>query len=124
LLLGAMSDARVSNEEKPVLLGSQKNPIAVSDASIDRGHALYARHCASCHGPSGRGDGSAGRDLDPQPSNLCSPEVDAKSDLQLFRQITRGRRPMPSFSRLLSEEDRWHVVNFIRSLPRADAGGH
>lgn len=86
-----------------------------------RGRVLFAKHCACCHGPLGRGDGGAGRDLEPQPSDLAQPEVLEKSDAQLFRQITRGRRPMPSFNKL-SEEDRWHIIKYIRTLARHPAG--
>jgi mono/diheme cytochrome c family protein len=94
-----------------------------SSAPADRGRALYARHCASCHGPTGRGDGEAGHDLDPQPSNLHDPDIAAAPATKLFRQITRGRRPMPSFGRLLSEDDRWAVVAFIKSMEESDARG-
>lgn len=97
---------------------SQQSPAAA--APSERGRSLYARHCASCHGPTGRGDGEAGRDLDPQPSNLHDPEIAAAPDTKLFRQITRGRRPMPSFGRLLNDDDRWALVAFVKSL---DADG-
>lgn len=89
-------------------------------ATAERGRALFARHCASCHGPDGRGDGSAGRDLDPLPTNLHDPEISRRPDAQLFRQITRGRRPMPSFGRLLSEDDRWTLVAFVKSVAASD----
>jgi high-affinity iron transporter len=90
--------------------------------SPERGRGLYARHCASCHGPTGQGDGEAGRDLDPQPSNLRDPEIAARPAAKLFRQITRGRRPMPSFGRLLSDEDRWTLAAFVKTLGPSDGG--
>ena len=95
---------------------AQRNPIVADSHSITRGRAIYTHHCASCHGPAGRGDGRAGRDLEPHPTDLTKPDVARQSDLQLFRKITRGRRPMPSFARLIPEEDRWHVINFLRTL--------
>ena len=93
---------------------------ATATATVERGRALFAKHCASCHGPDGRGDGSAGRDLDPLPTNLHDPEISRRPDAQLFRQITRGRRPMPSFGRLLSENDRWTLVAFVKSVAASD----
>ena len=99
-----------------------QNPVATKQESISRGRILYSKHCASCHGPSGHGDGPAGHDLDPRPSDLCEPAVMRQSDRQLFRKITMGRRPMPSFRKLLDDGDRWHVVNYIRTLaPPAEA---
>ena len=93
----------------------------LASAPADRGRTLYAKHCASCHGPTGRGDGEAGHDLDPQPSNLHDPDVAEAPATKLFRQITRGRRPMPSFARLLGEDDRWAVVAFVKSMNESDA---
>lgn len=89
--------------------------VSADAAPLARGRALYAKHCLACHGPSGQGDGSAGRDLDPQPSDLSQPEVTEKTDAQLFRQITRGRRPMPSFQKL-PDDDRWQIVHYVRAL--------
>lgn len=91
------------------------NPVSADATSIASGRILYAKHCLACHGPSGRGDGAAGRDLDPAPSDLSQPEVIDKSDTQLFRQITRGRRPMPSFQKL-PPEDRWKIIRYVRAL--------
>ena len=98
------------------------NPVVATQQSIARGKSLYVHHCAECHGRSGHGDGSAGRDLEPHPSDLTRAELADLSDLQLFRKISRARKPMPSFDRLLKDEDRWHVVNFIRTLQRPQAG--
>jgi high-affinity iron transporter len=90
---------------------------------VARGRALYAKHCLACHGPSGHGDGSAGRDLDPQPSDLSQPDVLDKTDAQLFRQITRGRRPMPSFQKL-ADDDRWQIVHYVRALAESEHRGN
>ncbi|HEY2589067.1 MAG TPA: cytochrome c [Tepidisphaeraceae bacterium] len=96
-------------------------PRSTMAAASDRGRVLYAKHCAECHGPNGQGDGSAGRDLDPLPSNLHDPAIAKEPDAKLFRQITRGRKPMPSFGRLLNDDDRWTLVAFVKSL--AASGG-
>lgn len=103
--------------------GESSQPLATpAAAQPERGRGLYARHCASCHGPTGRGDGEAGRDLDPLPINLRDPDVADTPPAKLFRQITRGRRPMPSFGRLMSEDERWAVVAFVKSLNESDGG--
>lgn len=114
--VGLLACAAIGRAEDPAAPARDRNPVPADHRSIAKGRAVYARHCSSCHGPSGRGDGSAGRDLDPPPTNLAGSEVSRQSDAELFRKITRGRRPMPSFRRLLNDEDRWHVVNFIRTF--------
>lgn len=92
--------------------------------SMGKGRSLYVKHCAACHGPTGRGDGASGRDLDPPPSSLCDGDVAGQTDSQLFRKITRGRRPMPSFRKLLSDQERWEIVSYVRTLSQqANAGG-
>jgi len=113
---GLLACAAISRAADPAAPARDRNPVPADQRSIARGRAIYARHCSSCHGPSGRGDGSAGRDLDPPPSNLSSPDVSRQTDVELFRKITRGRQPMPAFRRLLDDEDRWHVVNYVRAL--------
>ncbi len=99
-------------------LAAHRNPVPADSRSVAHGRALYGGHCASCHGPGGKGDGHAGQDLDPAPSDLTCADVAEMTDWELFRKITRGRRPMPSFERLIAERDRWDVVNYLRTLSR------
>ena len=91
-------------------------PPPASPEQVQRGRGLYMKHCASCHGRTGAGDGSAGSDLDPRPSDLREAEVAGKSEQRLFRQITRGRAPMPSFGKLMNDDDRWAVVGYVKTL--------
>jgi mono/diheme cytochrome c family protein len=97
------------------------SPVKPDPTSIRLGSALYAKHCATCHGVSGKGNGKAACDLDPRPADLTDGSVAKMSDGQLFRKISNGRKPMPSFRKLMTDEERWHVVNFIRTLA---AHGH
>jgi mono/diheme cytochrome c family protein len=104
-------------------VGALQQAPAESEERLARGGTLYSKHCAACHGPTGAGDGEAGRDLDPRPSNLCDSDVVSGSDAKLFRQITRGRRPMPAFARLLNEDDRWILVGYVKSLAASGERG-
>ena len=94
------------------------NPIEASAASLEQGGAQYAAFCATCHGDAGAGDGPAAAALTPQPADLAGPEVQANSDDKLFAIISDGVEgtAMPPWGSILSEDDRWHVVNFLRSL--------
>lgn len=87
---------------------------APSQSSLSRGRQLFMKNCASCHGRDGRGDTPMGRAIQTTP-DLASPSMKNKSDQELFDTITQGKAPMPSFQHL-SEEDRWNLVNFIRTL--------
>jgi mono/diheme cytochrome c family protein len=117
LLFGRPAAANPISEKKwkaPATAAVKKNPVAASQPSIAEGQKLYTKHCASCHGASGSGDGSAAADLGIHPAKLSESASD--SDGALFWKITSGKKPMPGYSRKLSETDRWNVVNYIRTL--------
>ena len=90
--------------------------------SVERGSALYQKHCSVCHGPHGKGDGKEACDLDPPPGDLTTKGVAGMSDSQLYRRITNGRRPMPAFRKLMNDQQRWDVVHFVRTLATAHEG--
>lgn len=92
-----------------------KNPVAHTRKSISRGKALFARDCASCHGP----DGKAQVDVIADATDLTSPKLykSGSSEGEIYRSIRDGAgETMPSFRAQIGDEDLWHLVNFIRSL--------
>ena len=95
------------------------NPIAPSSASREQGMALYQLHCLTCHGPTGLGDGPAGLLLNPRPADLQQHMIPGvHTDAQIFDWITDGypASAMPPYRDTLTEEQRWHVLNYIRTL--------
>ncbi len=95
------------------------NPIPLTPESITEGKALFLDNCALCHGETGRGDGILGLTLNPRPADLTQHAiVGIHTDAQLFEWISNGfpGSSMPPFKASLSDTDRWHLVNFIRSL--------
>ena len=95
------------------------NPLPAEPATIAEGQALYASHCALCHGDEGRGDGLLASSLRTSPGNLASRRVQALSDGDLMWTITEGVEgtEMMPFS-FLSEEERWALVHYLRTLPK------
>lgn len=100
----------------PSRAARKKNPIEANDASIAQGKVVYVKECASCHGDKGKGDGPAVKDLEKKPGDLTSAKAQKQSDGALFWKITEGNKPMASYEKTLSEEDRWHVINYLRTL--------
>ena len=97
----------------------QINPIPLNAESIATGQALFSTNCAACHGQTGKGDGPVGVTLNPRPADLTQHAVAGiHTDAQLFEWITNGfpGSRMPAFKSALSDTERWHLVNFIRSL--------
>jgi putative copper export protein/mono/diheme cytochrome c family protein len=105
------------------------SPTGFSAQSIAQGARLFAAHCATCHGPEGRGDGPAGASLTTKPADLTADHVYEHTDGDLFWWITHGIDPaMPGFAAVLDEEARWSLSDYIRANAdairlRAVAGG-
>jgi mono/diheme cytochrome c family protein len=100
----------------------RKNPLAASDANLNAAKPVYNEYCSNCHGDSGKGDGSDAMMYDPSPSDLTDAKhMNTLTDGEIYYQITQGRKPMPSFRKKLTEEQRWQLVILVRSFAGAIA---
>lgn len=95
---------------------NKKNPIVMNDASIAAGKIIYTKNCYDCHGKKGKGDGPKSGDLPKNPQDFTKGQFQSQTDGTLFWKITEGRKPMPSFKKDLTEEQRWTVINYVREL--------
>ncbi len=105
--------------------GGLRAELARAGAEFDLGRRTYERYCVGCHGAKGDGKGPAALFLDPKPRDFTSGTFKFASvaagqnprDEDLLRTVTRGLRgtAMPSF-RLLSEEERRAVVQYLKSF--------
>ena len=94
------------------------NPIEADAASVEAGSVVFVTNCATCHGETGEGDGPAAEGLEKKPADLHESHVQELSDGALFYIVTHGvpDTPMVAWENVLSEEERWHVVNFLRTF--------
>lgn len=105
-----------------------ENPFA-GDADAEAAGALaFGARCASCHGDDGRGGGPRAARLDPAPADLAA--LSERSDGYLLWRIEEGAEgvpfesAMPAFGGVLTEDEAWQVITFLRSLaPRLDDDG-
>jgi mono/diheme cytochrome c family protein len=105
----------------PLAEKDRKNPLTPSEANLAAAKQVYGDQCANCHGDGGKGDGSDAMMYDPAPSDLTdAAKVSKRSDGEIYYQITEGRKPMPSFKKKLTDEQRWQLVLYVRALA---AGG-
>ena len=93
-----------------------KNPTKSDSATLKNAKALYIKYCAPCHGVSGKGDGPANASLNPNPTNHTSILMLNETDGALWYKITTGRNPMPENKSILTENERWELVTYIRTL--------
>jgi len=95
-----------------------KNPLIGDVKSVDAGKALYTIYCAPCHGEKGKGDGPASTSIKTKPADHSSQKIQKQSDGAIFWKLTEGRATleMVSYKLVLSEKERWSLVNYIRTL--------
>jgi mono/diheme cytochrome c family protein len=99
-----------------------RNPVPATGEAVDDGMFNYMKHCQSCHGADGDGKSGRAEELSVKPSDLTDAhEMAARTDGEIFWQITHGRNPMPSFQGKLTETERWQLVDYIRSLAKTPA---
>ncbi len=101
----------------------------VPPTALARAETLYARDCAACHGPDGKGNGPAGVNLpgmakmDPTmpkgPANFTDAgTMLAASDVLLQGKLLRGGMGtgMPEFGSLYSDEELWAMIAYLRAF--------
>ncbi len=94
-----------------------KKPIPSTPESRSRGQKNYVDKCASCHGVKGDGHGEMAKALNPHPSDFTDRHMMKEmTDGEIFWKITTGKGPMPSYQKELTENERWDLVNYLRSL--------
>jgi mono/diheme cytochrome c family protein len=100
----------------PVDAAQRPAPFAASPKVLAAGRTLYLDRCADCHGKNGKGHGPGAADLEKAPTNFTEHKHLQQTDGELYWKITEGRRPMPSYRKKLSDEERWQLVFFIRTF--------
>ena len=79
-----------------------------------KGEDIYVKTCISCHGNPAQANFN--KTLNPNPPDLSTEAIQNQSDGSLFYKIAFGRGLMPSFKNVLSENDRWNLISYIRSF--------
>ena len=94
-----------------------ENPVDASPDALAAGEASYRKQCLMCHGDSFDGKGPAVAMFAKQPPDLSTAEARERlTDGEIFYKMTIGRNPMPAMESKLSEEERWRVVHYVRTL--------
>jgi mono/diheme cytochrome c family protein len=95
------------------------NPVKADAAAVNNGKALYAKHCQSCHGKKGIGDGPKSGELKTEPGDFSSSAFQAQSDGSIFYKVSEGRDDMPSFKKKIQDpEEIWSIIQYVRTLKK------
>lgn len=106
-------------EEYKAALARKKVDTA-ADAAANAGRGIYTQNCAACHGMEGRGNGPNAISLEKKPANFTRPFYKQYPDDFWFYRISEGviGTRMPRFGEVLSEEQRWYLVAYLKTLPQ------
>lgn len=119
---GAQQDFSRNTWELPEDADKTKNPTAATPESIAKGKEFYTErtkgNCVFCHGETGAGNEANIARLRRKPADLTNKErMTAMTDGEVFWKVSKGIQGiMPAGERRMSEEERWHVVNYVRTL--------
>ena len=92
------------------------NPLKDKADATAEGKKLYTQLCVVCHGDKGKGNGVAAGGLTPKPADHTNQKCQSQTDGAIYWKITNGKPPMASYKAGLKDEQRWALVNYIRTL--------
>ncbi len=95
---------------------NMENPVEADAESLQIGKMLYNKHCASCHGKKGKGDGPKARMLDTFSGDFTGDYYQDQTDGEHFYKTKVGRGEMPGYDKKIVDEDIWHIVNYMRTF--------
>ncbi|OFY67114.1 MAG: hypothetical protein A3H98_08280 [Bacteroidetes bacterium RIFCSPLOWO2_02_FULL_36_8] len=116
VLLSTPAYTQSTHWPTPIEFINLQNPFPSNENSINNGNENYQLACAPCHGTGGLGNGPASVNLNPPPANHTSKYVQRETDGGLFWKISEGKGSMPAWKTSFTEEERWNLVNYIRTL--------
>lgn len=101
----------------PAKYKKMENPYTKTADADNIGRILYAKHCKSCHGSKGKGDGKKAESLDTPTGDFTTAAFKEQSDGSLYYKTFFGRDDMPGFEKKIKdEEEQWMVINYIKNL--------
>jgi mono/diheme cytochrome c family protein len=109
----------LQSEDTPVASLDASQALPIGPLSAAEGAAVYAEHCAACHGETGNGDGPMAAQLSGPPPKFADSDLARRhSPQEWFAVVTQGRldKFMPPFNERLTDAQRWNVVAFLYAL--------
>ncbi len=99
---------------------AMKPTVKLADAKvIAGGKELWMKHCKSCHGGTGKGDGTKAAGLNTLPGDFTTAAFQAQTDGEMFYKVNKGREDMPAFGKKIPDAaDAWSLVAFMRTLKK------
>jgi mono/diheme cytochrome c family protein len=110
----------LSDWSAPAKAKAVPNPVPATPQAIGAGMSIYMDRCQNCHGEDGNGKGQRADKLSVAPADFTDAHaMSAQTDGELFWKISEGHKPMPAFDKKLTEEERWQLVDYIRTFSQS-----
>jgi cytochrome c len=120
-LLLSMKSKQTIHQEPWIVPDEYKNminPVAANDSSLKAGKLLYDKHCTSCHGKTGLGDGILAGNLETFAGDFSGESYQSQTDGEHFYKTKYGRGDMPKYENKIPDVDIWHMVNYMRTFKK------
>ncbi|MFQ5458613.1 MAG: c-type cytochrome [Myxococcota bacterium] len=91
------------------------NPLTGDARSAERGKQLFTTFCTPCHGADGLTRGPVGAKF-PFVRSLITAQARGYTDAYIYTMIRNGRGLMPRYGSRVTVDERWDLVNYVRSL--------
>lgn len=116
-IAGSIVVYSLSSWNAPTAARNLKNPFPASPAVLAIAGTDYSARCQNCHGPNGDGRGERAERLSIAPADFRDAHaMGLRTDGELFWIISEGHKPMPAFRGTMTDEQRWHLVDFVRQF--------
>ncbi len=102
----------------PAVADTLVSPYLIEPLTLPQGQEIYTIYCASCHGREGKSDGISTNNLKIKPLKFQDKKVTGQTNGAIFWKIREGRGEMPAFKDLLSEEQKWQLVEYVRDISK------
>ena len=104
-----------------VLLGTVVWVVTTAAADPELGKKVYEKKCAACHGADGKGNAKMEKALNAKIPPLAA--AAEKTDAELLKLVSEGKKPMPSFQKGLSKDELEAVVQFAKGIATGKIAG-
>jgi mono/diheme cytochrome c family protein len=96
---------------------AKKSTVKAGDAAaLATGKELWMKHCKSCHGAKGLGDGAKAATLKTEPGDFSTANFQKQTDGELYYKVAKGRDEMPTYEKKIPDAaDIWALVAYMRT---------
>ena len=94
----------------------ETNPFEITAQIMERGRQRFQINCSPCHGPTGDGNGVTKKLGMVLVKDLHEPRIVQMPDGELFSIISNGRNTMGAYGAVVTVEDRWAIIAYVRAL--------